>query len=248
MSEQRGFLSRWALRKQQAQDGETQLEEQSSEAINAEELRQDDANPVAPTAETTTLAADEVSDSVEATTAVDSSATESAEEQLLSAEDLPDPEQIDVGGSFASFMGKNVDPSVRQAALRTLWKQPHYSEIDGMMEYALDYSNQEILTPEVSSELAKKVFRHLVQDDEPTAEPAGESLLAEQSELAGEEQAADADDGELTDAAASAQSTAAEQTTALAESSPLSDKLDGEIAPVSQNEPVVDEKNQGGVV
>ena len=79
--------------------------------------------------------------------------------------DLPDPEQIEVGGSFARFMANNVDPAAKTAALRALWKQPHFNEIDGLLEYALDYSNQPKLSPEVSAELAKKIFRHIVKEE-----------------------------------------------------------------------------------
>ncbi|KFZ36679.1 hypothetical protein HR45_15420 [Shewanella mangrovi] len=225
MSESRGFLSRWALRKQQALQGEELPEEEISEvAITATE--QDVVEPQAASAETATetdIPATELQD-------------ETAEEQVLTAEDLPDPSGIEIGGSFASFMAKNVDPTVRQAALRTLWKQPHFSEIDGMMEYALDYSNQEILTPEVSSELAKKVFRHLVKDEAPEASEVNETELAD---------VAIGDDVD-TEVIAEAE-TVAQQPDSI-ETTDLSDKMDGEFVENSQNDPLIDEKNNDGVV
>ncbi|WP_417762422.1 DUF3306 domain-containing protein [Shewanella sp.] len=221
MSDKPSFLNRWALRKQQVQEGQevsepTELDASESDAV-------------------TDIVTTETEASVSAQSDTEHSASplaEADEERLLGAEDLPDPSQIEAGGSFASFMGKNVDPNVRQAALRALWKQPHFSEIDGMMEYALDYSNQEVLTPEVSTELAKKVFRHLIQEEKTADEAASEPMLVD-TEQSDQENAA------------------AEQTTsALAEASAnteLSDKMDGEITVVSQNAPVSVEKNDDGV-
>lgn len=147
MAEERSFLSRWAQRKQQALEGEVPDE--------PEVAADDDV--------TATLTTD-----VAPATAADAAVTASEDEPqpLLGAEDLPDPDSIEIGGSFASFMANNVDPDVKKNALRALWKQPHFSEIDGMMEYALDYSCQPTLSAEVSSELAKKVFRHLLEKTE----------------------------------------------------------------------------------
>ncbi|MEL4410799.1 DUF3306 domain-containing protein [Shewanella algae] len=155
MAEKSGFLSRWALRKQQVQDGETPIDEPLQD--------------VPPQAEVVAEAEPETQAALETLPE-----TESQEEKLLTAEDLPDPSGIEVGGSFASFMAKNVDPAVKTAALRTLWKQPHFNEIDGLLEYALDYSNQPKLTAEASAELAKKVFRHVLEKEEP--EEAEEAL------------------------------------------------------------------------
>lgn len=101
-------------------------------------------------------------------------------EKILEVEDLPDPEKIEVGGSFASFMGANVSPEAKSAALKALWKQPQYNEIDGLLEYALDYSNQPKLSPEVSAELAKKVFRHVMKDKDETEEE--QELLASEGD------------------------------------------------------------------
>ena len=154
MSEQpSGLLARWNLRRQKVQQEEQaeQLSEQESQAI----------------------ASSSVTDEPD-----DVSSSEPAEvNKVLMAEDLPDPDKIEVGGSFASFMAENVDPDAKTAALRALWKQPHYNEIDGLLEYALDYTNQPKLSAEVSAELAKKVFRHLVKDDE-KAQPEAEEMTA----------------------------------------------------------------------
>lgn len=156
----RGFFSRWTERREQveAEAAELAQQEQQAQAIQAqadnEEIPSNDAQA--------------------------ESAEADQPEKILEAEDLPDPEKIEVGGSFASFMGANVSPEAKSAALKALWKQPQYNEIDGLLEYALDYSNQPKLSPEVSAELAKKVFRNVMKDEEETAED--EELLASEGD------------------------------------------------------------------
>ncbi len=156
----RGFFSRWTERREQveAEAAELAQQEQQAQALQAqadnEEIPSNDAQA--------------------------ESAEADQPEKILEAEDLPDPEKIEVGGSFASFMGANVSPEAKSAALKALWKQPQYNEIDGLLEYALDYSNQPKLSPEVSAELAKKVFRNVMKDEEETAED--EELLASEGD------------------------------------------------------------------
>lgn len=179
-----GLLARWNLRRQQVQQEE-----------EAEQLAQQAPEP------TTQLT--EHADAV--------NAEPSEANKTLMAEDLPDPESIEVGGSFASFMADNVDPNAKAAALRALWKQPHYSEIDGLLEYALDYTNQPKLSAEVSAELAKKVFRHLNKDEEQEVP----NELSEAEEMT---------------------ASTAEQEVNLSGTGPA-DILDDESADLSQNEP-----------
>jgi hypothetical protein len=186
-----GFLSRWNLRRQKVED------EKLADEI---ELVADQAEPVQDLAEQ-----DQAQVTTESSSELQAEPVE--EGKLLTADELPDPDKIEIGGSFASFMSANVDPSARSAALRALWKQPQYSEIDGLLEYALDYSNQPKLTPEHSAEIAKKVFRYVTKDEDKEAEE-------ETVELAQDEQT---------------------DTDLLADTT--EDILDANINEVSQNEP-----------
>lgn len=158
-----GFLSRWQARR---------------EAVAAE-LAAEDVELTSAAEPSSPDSADTVAAEASAETAIDAQqpAVDGAEEAELAAEPLPDPENIEVGGSFARFMSNDVDPLTRTAALRALWKQPQYNHIDGLIEYALDYSNQPKLSVDASMELAKKVFRHVV-------ESATEEVEAEASALA----------------------------------------------------------------
>lgn len=151
MSSSDGLLSRWELRRQRV-------------AEEAEQLEQEAAH---------------VDETVDVVALDDASQTNDVDEELTDTnvedEPLPDPNTIEVGGSFARFMAKNVDPTAKAAALRALWKQPQYGHIDGLLEYALDYSNQPVLSADVSAELANKVFRYVIEktddaEDEQLAE------------------------------------------------------------------------------
>ena len=202
-----GLLSRWNLRRQKV--------EQEAELETAEVVE----TPLESEETTTATTVEAESTGVEA--------VEPDEAQLLTAEDLPDPEKIEVGGSFASVMGANVDPAAKSAALKALWKQPHYSEIDGLLEYALDYSNQPKLSADVSAELAKKVFRHVVKekDDEEEQE---DTLALESDEMTSTEEVV--------------------QVEAVSDTETVSDILDRDDEQLSQNEPEHHEDTNNKVV
>ncbi len=141
-----GFLGRWQARR------EAVAAEEATELQN-ELIAREQADEAAATLAQEIPAGE--------TSAEETAAAEAEPEPV--AESLPDPDSIEVGGSFARFMSNDVDPLTRTAALRALWKQPQYNHIDGLIEYALDYSNQPKLSADASLELAKKVFRHVVE-------------------------------------------------------------------------------------
>ncbi|MGI2155693.1 DUF3306 domain-containing protein [Shewanella oncorhynchi] len=145
---------------------------------------------------------------------------------ILTAADLPNPDEIEIGGSFASFMGANVDPAAKSAALRALWKQPHFNEIDGLLEYALDYSNQPKLSAEVSAELMQKVFRYIAEDSETSDEES--AVLAKQTEESNP--SASLDVSETT----THETNEVEIEWAV---EPITDNLDGETDDLPQNAP-----------
>ncbi|ASK70914.1 hypothetical protein CF168_19695 [Shewanella bicestrii] len=149
-----GFFSRWSQRREQVAAEEAALAAQTTAENLAEVKPESTAEPAATTSEPQDAPPK----------------TDEDPNRLLTAEELPNPEEIEIGGSFAKFMGANVDPAAKTAALRALWKQPHFNEIDGLLEYALDYSNQPKLTPEVSAELAQKVFRFITKENEESDE------------------------------------------------------------------------------
>lgn len=196
----KGFLSRWRERKEAVAEEERTLEVDQLEEAKTSAQIEGSQNP-----------ADVKLDADEQPT------------QLADIEELPDPESIEVGGSFASFMAEHVDPTQKAAALRALWKQPHYNEIDGLLEYALDYTNQPLLADDVSAELAQKVFRHVTKDE---PEEEEEALIANDVSVEG---------GESSPENVDVQSPEIQQNDTLVSS----DNLTDESLVVSQNEPDV---------
>jgi len=213
-----GLLSRWNQRREQ---------------VAAEEAREADGEitPQEAIVAEPTMAVEQLQPTESAIEA--NTAEHDDPNRILTAADLPNPDEIEVGGSFASFMGANVDPAAKSAALRALWKQPHFNEIDGLLEYALDYSNQPKLSAEVSAELAQKVFRYITTDSET---PDEESALAKQA--AETNPSASLDVSETT--------TQAVDTELAAE--PIADNLDGETDDLPQNAPEPSAQAQTRVV
>ncbi|WP_095497710.1 DUF3306 domain-containing protein [Paraferrimonas haliotis] len=157
MSESQGFLSRWSKRRERVEEEEQQLQQQQqAEQQQAELQHQTEQEPSTATAAQPAVDGDPQTDEV--------------------IEPLPDPDSIEEGGSFAAFMGDKVDPETRTAALRKLWQQPHFNEVDGLAEYALDYSDQPLLSAEVSAQLVEKVFKYVVEDEEELEEDAEQAL------------------------------------------------------------------------
>ena len=69
-----------------------------------------------------------------------------------------DVEKIDrFDPDFSAFMRPDVDPAVQQAALKKMFSDPHFNVMDGLDIYIEDYSNPELLPPEM--------LRGLVQSD-----------------------------------------------------------------------------------
>lgn len=158
-----GFFTRWHQRREQVAAEEQALAEKAETS-----LREQSADAQRETETSTQQPADKqnVNQNVNQNENTDAQSAETPQDEnrILTAEDLPNPNDIEIGGSFASFMGANVDPAAKSAALKALWKQPQFNEIDGLLEYALDYSNQPKLSPAVSAELAQKVFRFITED------------------------------------------------------------------------------------
>jgi hypothetical protein len=189
-----GLLNRWEIRRQRVAE-----EAQQEELLQQAQEKPDDYN---------ILTAESPQD-----------VSEIDADEVAEAEALPDPNTIEVGGSFARFMAKSVNPTTKAAALRALWKQPQYGHIDGLLEYALDYTNQPLLSADVSAELASKVFRYVIEKEKPEteldadlaptdmADPAefASNELAEQTDSIAEEDSIDLADNDATTTAALSQ-------------------------------------------
>ena len=118
-SEESGFLSRWARRKALAREGQT-LPEQAV------------ADPALPV-----VAEEPV---VQATPAPSAEA-----EPAPPAPTLDDVALLHPGEDVSRFVVQGVDPTVKNAALKKLFADPHYNVMDGLDTYIDDYGKPDPL-------------------------------------------------------------------------------------------------------
>lgn len=116
----RGFFSRWSQQKLKAQA------------------------PVAPAAEVPTAQTSHPIQTVAspAPQPQGSPPTESAPVQTPTWDDVA---ALTPGSDFTRFVGRHVDPRVRNAALKTLFKDPHFNVMDGLDVYIEDFGKPDPL-------------------------------------------------------------------------------------------------------
>jgi hypothetical protein len=73
---------------------------------------------------------------------------------------LPPIESLTLESDFTAFMRPDVDPSLRRAALRKLFRDPRFNVMDGLDVYIDDYSKSEPIPPEIVERLvaARNIF------------------------------------------------------------------------------------------
>lgn len=83
---------------------------------------------------------------------------------------LDDVKTLTSDSDFAPFVSQQVDPQVRNAALKKLFSDPHYNVMDGLDIYIDDYSQLEPLPApmlrRMASAQALKMFETLTEDGE----------------------------------------------------------------------------------
>jgi hypothetical protein len=74
--------------------------------------------------------------------------------------ELPPIESLTIESDFAAFLKPDVDPALKQRALRKLFSDPHFNVMDGLDVYIDDYTKTVPLTPDVVAQLehAKRVL------------------------------------------------------------------------------------------
>jgi hypothetical protein len=82
---------------------------------------------------------------------------------------LAEVDQLTPEADFARFVGRDVDPKVRHAALKKLFTDPHYNVMDGLDIYIDDYHKADPLPPGMLRQLAQSNFLRLFEDADQTA-------------------------------------------------------------------------------
>jgi hypothetical protein len=86
-------------------------------------------------------------------------------------EPLPPVESLTPESDFAPFMKSDVDPGLRRAALKTLFKDPRFNVMDMMDTYVDDYSKPDPLPPGWLEKIAAVTRLGDYRPPEPAEEP-----------------------------------------------------------------------------
>ena len=102
-------------------------------------------------------------------------------------EPLPPVESLTPDSDFTQFMRPDVEPGLKQAALKQLFKDPHFNVMDGLDTYIDDYSVESPI-PEGMLKTMYQARQHLFSDEEKAAADAADAAAAD---AAAEENAAE---------------------------------------------------------
>ncbi len=153
-AQESGFLSRWSQRKQALRQGQ-ELPEPLSRAkpVDDELLKQKQ-----PVASTNT-----------AQSAPDLIAGDAPPEDVakpLPAPTMQDAQALTPQSDFKPFMRADVSPQVKNAAMKQLFKDPHFNVMDMMDVYVDDYSKPDPLPPEMLRNMAVTHFLGFWKEEE----------------------------------------------------------------------------------
>jgi hypothetical protein len=209
-----GFLHRWSRRKIQSRQGQRLEDEPLSDESVAGEVSDDaatarvDGTRGAPSTGSAAVRVGGAEAMSPAGAVSDAGAIDAAAPGQVappsddpSAQSKPAPLTLDdvqalsSDSDFAPFVSQQVDPRVRNAALKKLFADPHYNVMDGLDIYIDDYSQLEPLPApmlrRMASAHALKMFDALTED--------GDAVSQDQAQTEGPDEAANSqrpdDDG-----------------------------------------------------
>jgi hypothetical protein len=149
-----GFLARWARRKAEVRHGVAPV-----------------PSPPPPPAEPPVPRSAQVAEvhPAPATPSAAGAAAESAT-PAPAPPTLDDVNQLTRESDYSRFVAGDIDPGVRNAAMKKLFSAPHFNVMDGLDVYIDDYGKPDPLPPGMLRQLAQSRFLGLF-DDEPDVEP-----------------------------------------------------------------------------
>jgi len=160
-----GFFSRWSRRKQAVREGRPAQEPPAAPSL----AEPPSAQPLQGTVVSQAPAA--------ATPTTDARQADPPEPPPT----LQDVAQLTPQSDFSRFVRPDVDPAVRNAALRKLFADPHFNVMDGLDVYIDDYNTPNPLPASMLRKMASARFLGLVQDEARVSGPAAAALPAEQA-------------------------------------------------------------------
>lgn len=146
MSEDSGFFSRWSRRKVESRQGLTSPEPPPA------------APPPPPIAQPAPVVAVEPP----AVAAPPAEPPPTLEDVARLPSDASD---------FSRFVARDVQPEVKNAALRKLFSDPHFNVMDGLDTYIDDYSQPDPLPAGMLRQMVQSQLLGLFSDEQPTPKP-----------------------------------------------------------------------------
>ena len=143
-----GFLGRWARRK--------------NDALQGKPLDEPAPKPVAGAAPLPTQG------TVADAPAQAGPAPQSTEDAPAKPLSLDDVKGLTQDSDFKPFMGRGVEPGVRNAAMKKLFADPHFNVMDRMDIYIDDYSQPDPLPLSMLRQMASAKFLKLFDEEEET--------------------------------------------------------------------------------
>jgi hypothetical protein len=152
-----GFLSRWSQRKQALREGKPLVEPE----LPAKSIQSENFKPNQPLA---------VIDAAQgATNSIVTEQPEREQEALPPAPTMSNVHELTPQSDFKPFMRTDVAPEVKNAAMKQLFKDPHFNVMDMMDIYVDDYSKPDPLPPEMLRKMAVTQFLGFWEEEEKEA-------------------------------------------------------------------------------
>jgi len=165
VSKDNNFFSRWSRRKVSAQAGEPLPE----------------PAPVSTPVVAATEAAVSVPTPAAEAAVPEPAVSEPAQPPLPTLDDVA---RLTPASDFKPFVARAVDPQVRNAAMKTLFSDPHFNVMDGLDIYIDDYSKPDPLPLELARKLTSAQFMKVFDAPEqapehaPPVEPVAPAVAA----------------------------------------------------------------------
>lgn len=156
MSSEDGFLSRWSRRKALVREGREAAE----------------APPIAPPAQAESPATPPLAPSPAAPIAAEAQVPPAAPAEAPPT--LEDVSTLTPASDFTRFVARDVDPTVKNAALKKLFADPQFNVMDGLDIYIDDYGKPDPLPAGMLRQMAQSQFLGLFTEEGKPAHAGGE--------------------------------------------------------------------------
>ena len=97
-----------------------------------------------------------------------------------SSEPLPAIDSLTKESDFSPFMQPDVEPAMRNQAMKKLFTDPHYNIMDGLDIYIDDYGKSDPIPPEMLRMMHQSKFLRLFEDEEKAEAEAAAAAVAPQ--------------------------------------------------------------------